>query len=109
MQKSGCGFSRRPLLGNLVNRGSPPLALGLSTSDWVRQDTKVIIVCYALYTNLSIPVTVKESCKEGGVQEVHPMQKGGSALKRILLVLAVTAMMVVMALPSAGAECGRTD
>ncbi len=32
------------------------------------------------------------------------MQKGGSALRRILLVLAVTAMMVVMALPSAGAQ-----
>ena len=45
-------------------------------------------------------VTVEESCKEGGVQ-AHPVQKGGSAMRRILLVLAVATLMAVMMVASA--------
>ena len=47
-----------------------------------------------------MPVTVEESCKEGGVQ-AHPVQKGGSAMRRILLVLAVATLMAVMMVASA--------
>ena len=53
---------------------------------------------FGLYTNISMSVTVTESCKEGGGQVARPSQKEVALLKRTIRLLTVAALMATMAL-----------